>query len=405
VNPLGTRARSEELAALLDGAAGPAVTAPVAGLVQVAERVRFLGTELTPVVAPRAEFRSALRTRLVAVASVQPHTSHAAEPAKNRALESAVSWSQTRRAQRGLGLAAGAMASVVAVTGVAVAGSQSLPGDPFYGVKRGGEALELRTTHGDVAKGSKHLEFAAERLREVRALSLGRDAAFSGAPGRPIAAGALGGSASSRVRGALADMDRDTRIGSELLTSAYRASNNDAPLEILSRFAGRQTQDLQTLLPDLPPAARSRGQASLALVSRVAVEAGQLLAVGVCTGQCSPAQAAPSLPPATGPVPQPAPSATTNAPCGCQPAPKPQRTSDPQPSPTPSPTPQPTTAPSPTPSSPSPTPTSSPLPVPTVVPTVVPTILPTPVPLPTVTPTALTLPGLPGVTLPTVPRG
>jgi hypothetical protein len=407
MNPLGTRAHSEELARLLDGAPAASVTAPVASLAAVAERVRAFGAELSPAVAPRAEFRSALRTRLVAVASVQSQSALAGEPtrAKNRALESAVSWSQTRRAQRGLGLAAGAMASVVAVTGVAVAGSQSLPGDPFYGVKRGGEALELRTTHGDVAKGSKHLEFAAERLKEVRALSLGRDAALAGTPGRPAASGALGGSASSRVRGALADMDKETRAGSDLLTSAYRSSNNDAPLEILSRFAGRQTRDLQSLLPDLPPAARARGQVSLALVTSVAVEASQLLAVGVCTGQCAPAQSAPTLPPVTGPMPQPAPSATTTAPCGCQPAPKPRRTSDPQPTTSPSPTPQPTTAPSPTPSSPSPT--SSPLPtvLPTVVPTVLPTVLPTPVPLPTVTPTALTLPGVPGVTLPTLPRG
>src|SRR3954454_20167550 len=133
------------------------------------------------------------------------------------------------------------MASVVALTGVAVGGSKSLPGDPFYGVKRGGEALELRTTHGDVAKGSKHLQFAAERLKEVKKLSLGRDGAFSGSTDEPIAAGAFGGSSGERVRGALGDMDRETKAGSQLLTAAYRASNNDSPLEILSRFAGRQS--------------------------------------------------------------------------------------------------------------------------------------------------------------------
>jgi hypothetical protein len=407
MNPLGTRARSEELARLLDGAVP--VGAGTAGYAAVAGRLRSFGAELAPAVTPRAEFRAALRTRLVAVASVQPaQAAAAAAPvrARNRALESAVSWSQTRRAQRGLGLAAGAMASVVAVTGVAVAGSQSLPGDPFYAVKRGGEALELRTADGDVGKGSKHLEFAAERLKEVRALSLGRDAAFAGSPGRPLAAGALGGSATERVRGALADMDRETRTGSDLLNSAYRASNSESPLEILSQFAGRQTRDLQALLPQLPAGARPRAEDSLALVSGVAVQASRLLAVGVCTGQCAPAQAAPSLPPATGgPAPQPAPTA---APCGCQPAPTPARTADPTPQPTPTATPQPTTSPSPSPSSPAPSPTSSsgPLPVPTVVPTVVPTAVPTlPVPLPTGTPSPLTLPDLPGVTLPTIPRG
>jgi hypothetical protein len=399
MNPLASRAQAEELARLLDGAVLDGPAAPLAG---VAERVRAFGAELAPVVAPRPEFRAALRTRLVAVASVQAHNA-ATEPAgsKNRALESAVSWTQTKRAQRRLSFAAGSMASVVAVAGVVVAGSQSLPGDPFYGVKRGGEALELRTTNGDVAKGSKHLEFAAERLKEVRALSLGRDAAFSGSTDHAVASGALGGSTSSRVRSALADMDRETRTGSELLTSAYRASNSEAPLEILSRFAGRQTRELTTLIPDLPAAARSRGEVSLALVSEVAADTSQLLAVGVCTGQCAPTEVAPTLPPVTGPMPQPAPSAT-EAPCGC-PAPQPARTPEPTPQPSPTPTPQPTTTPSATPS-PSPSPSDSPLPVPTVVPTGVPTILPTTLPTPLPTTLPLPLPtGVPSLPLPSVP--
>jgi hypothetical protein len=404
MNPFGTRARSEELARLLDGAVvlGSALTAPTAQYAAVAGRLRSLGTDLAPAVTPRAEFRAALRTRLVAVASVRSADVAAPVPAKNRTLESAVSWTQTRRAQRGIGLAAGAMASVVAVAGIAVAGSQSLPGDPFYGVKRGGEALELRTAGGDVAKGSKHLEFAAERLKEVRELSLGRDAAFSGSLDQPVASTAFGGSVSKRVRGALTDMDRETRTGSDLLTSAYRDSNSDAPLEILSRFAGRQTRDLTALLPDLPAGARPQAESSLALVSRVAVESSQLLAVGVCTGQCAPAQAAPSLPPTTGPMPQPAPNASTEAPCGCQPAPAPARTSDPTPAPTPDPTPEPTTAPSPSPSRPTPSPSpSSPLPVPTEVPSEVPTAVPSlPVPVPTLTP----LPAV-DVSLPPLPLG
>jgi type IV secretory pathway VirB2 component (pilin) len=404
MNPFGTRVRSEELARLLDGAVvlGSALAAPTAQYAAVAGRLRSLGTDLAPAVTPRAEFRAALRTRLVAVASVRSADVAAPVTAKNRTLESAVSWTQTRRAQRGIGLAAGAMASVVAVAGIAVAGSQSLPGDPFYGVKRGGEALELRTAGGDVAKGSKHLEFAAERLKEVRELSLGRDAAFTGSLDQPVASAAFGGSVSKRVRGALTDMDRETRTGSDLLTSAYRDSNSDAPLEILSRFAGRQTRDLTALLPDLPAGARPQAESSLALVSRVAVESSQLLAVGVCTGQCAPAQAAPSLPPTTGPMPQPAPNASTEAPCGCQPAPAPARTSDPTPAPTPDPTPEPTTAPSPSPSRPTPSPSpSSPLPVPTEVPSEVPTAVPSlPVPVPTLTP----LPAV-DVSLPPLPLG
>jgi hypothetical protein len=322
----------------------------------------------------------------------------AVAPSRSKALDSAVSWSQSRRAQRGIGVAAGAMASVVAVAGVAVAGSQSLPGDPFYGVKRGTEALELKTTDGAVAKGSKHLEFAAERLKEVRALSLGRDAAFGSAPTGPVAATTFGGSRSSNVLEALADMDAETLAGSKLLTSAYRSSNDEAPLQILSSFASRQSRDLTKLLPSLPTSVRDDAEESLALVSGVAVDTSKLLAVGVCTGQCNPTAAAPSLPPANGgPKPAPAPTATTDAPCGCQPAPEPARTPDPQPTDA-SPAPEPTTAPSPTAASaspsPKPSPSSSTLPVP--VPTS--SVPPLPIPLPTITPSLPALPtSLPGV--------
>ena len=422
MNPLGTRARSEELARLLEGGVS-AASGEHAAYAAVATRLQGLGADLGAAVTPRAEFRSGLRTRLVAVAAVQAAnaqsanaqsaTAQAATATKGRALESAVSWSQGKRAQRGIGLAAGAMASVVAVAGVAVAGSQSLPGDPFYSVKRGVEALQLRTTDGAVGKGSKHLAFAAERLKEVRELTLGRDAAFSGSSSHPLAGSAFGGSVSSRIQDALADMDRETRTGSDLLTAAYRSTNSDAPLEILSRFAGRQSSELTRLLPSLPAAARSRAGDSLALVSGVAVQASQLLAVGVCTGQCAPSQAAPSLPPATGgPDPAPAPSATTDAPCGCQPAPQPVRTADPAPVPTsPAASPQPTAAPAPAPSassaSPKPPP-GSPAPLPVPLPST-PTPLPTlPVPLPTITPPAVpalpgAVPALPGAVQPAVP--
>jgi hypothetical protein len=412
MNPLGTRSRADQLNRVLDGTAVSTAGADTLRYAAVAGRLRGLGADLGPAAAPRAEFRAALRTRLVAVAGVQVATAAAVLPAKPRALESAVSWSQSRRAQRGMGLAAGAMASVVAVAGVAVAGSQSLPGDPFYGVKRGGEALELRTAGGDVAKGSKQLEFAAERLKEVRALTLGRDAAFAGSASRPLAAGALGGSVSSRVRGALADMDAETRQGSDLLTGAYHESNSDAPLEILSRFAGRQSRQLTELLPSLPSASRDRAEVSLALVSSVAVQASQLLAVGVCTGQCAPSQSAPSLPPATGgPAPQPAPTAGTEGPCGCPPAAVPTRTADPQPSPqptqpssspAPSPTPKPAPSPSATSPAPIPVPSELPTPLPTVLPTVLPTIIPTPLPK---LPALPAVPGATGLDLPAIPRG
>src|SRR5687768_12953144 len=158
MSPFGNRGAAE-FARLLE-AGTPAGSPAAPGLALVAQ-LRSAGAALDAGIAPRPEFRSALRTRLPAVATVQAAQAAApAEPA--RALPTAVSW---RR--RGSAVAAGAMASVVAVSGVAVAGSQSLPGDPFYGVKRTTEALQLQMADGEVEKGTRHLDFAASRLREV----------------------------------------------------------------------------------------------------------------------------------------------------------------------------------------------------------------------------------------------
>lgn len=395
MNPFGTRGR-DELARVLDG--GPVGSYGPYAL--VAGRLRTAGAALAPVSGPSADFRATLRTRLMAVAAVQTHNVVAEKPAV-----SAVSWMQARRTQRGLGVAAGAMASVVAVAGIAVAGSQSLPGDPFYGVKKGGEALELRTAGSDVDKGSKHLEFAQERLSEVRGLTLGRDAALG--PIAPGSAAAFGGSMSERVRDTLAAMDAETRKGQTLLRSAYRASSDEAPLRILAAFATEQGEGLRDLLQDAPTAVRPRLEDSLLLVTGVAVETSELLAVGVCTGDCNPTAVAPTLPPVPGepgvPAPQPAP---TTAPCGCEPVADPTPTASPAPSPQPTdtagpsePSPEPTQSPSPWPSPTRSTPPSSPLPVPLPslpVPLPSPTL---PVPLPTLSPL------VPGVLVPVVPAG
>ena len=393
MNPFGNRAAAD-LARLLDGRTPAAAGA--GGELALVMQLRATGAALDAGVLPRPEFRDALRTRLMAVATVQ-----AAAPTETaRAVPTAVSW---RR--RGSAVAAGAMASVVAVSGVAVAGSQSLPGDPFYGVKRTTEALQLQMADGDVEKGTRHLDFAASRLREVRGLTLGRDAVDAGpvlgpaalesgirlrSAEQPLAAGAaLSAGVAERVRSTLADMDEQTREGSELLTDAYRESKAPEPLRALSRFATRQSAGLEELLPALPPATQSRARASLALLTDVSATTDQLIEIGTCGAGCDPTTAAPTVPVVPG---QPAPTGADGAAdCECPdpaPAPDPQPTSQVTPSPTPEPTtaaPEPTGSPSPRPSSPQPTPSPSssgqPLPLPSL-PVPVPSL---PVPVPTIT--------------------
>lgn len=408
---------ADDFARLLDNglAAGPEGA--------LVARLRSAGADLDGVVAPRPEFRAALRTRLVAVATVQAAAPVAAAAPRARGLAAAVSWSAARR---GPSVAAGALASVVAFSGVAVAGSQSLPGDPFYGVKRGTEAVQLALADGELEEGTRHLDFAATRLREVRGLTLGRDAVDAGPVLGPSAAtgsapitlrsaqqqlatgAALSAPVAERVTETLGDMDEQTRKGTRLLTAAHRSSGAAEPLRSLSRFATRQSEGLEQLLPALPPATQDRARASLALVSEVAQDADALLGIGTCGAACDPAEAAPTVPTPGQPVTPSGPM-----PCDCEPAPAPAPSAapsadtQPEPAPTtqpePAPTPRPSATPEPSPTpSPSPSPGGLPLPVPTL-PVPVPTL---PVPVPTLTPPAVpatldgTVPDLSGQSLP-----
>jgi hypothetical protein len=404
MNPLGNRARAEELARLLEGA----VTGSpgTMGYGALAARLRAAAPALHETTSLRPEFRESLRQRLVAVATVQgPAT--AALPvaaAGTSALERAVEWSRTWTAQKRIAVASGAMAGVVAVTGVAVASSRSLPGQPFYGLKRASEGIELKLADGDTAKGTKHLEFAATRLREVRALAHGEgELALEGSGAGTHAAG-LAASVQQRINDTLADFRDETTEGRSLLEGVYRSTGKTAPLRVLTTFASQQKSRLSAIIPELPLGTTSSAEQSLALVNEVGTTAGELLAIGTCGESCNPDAGGPTLP--VEPLPTPGTSASPEEPednngvpaCECvEPEPTPEPTAEPTESASPEPTatggPTPTTTPTPTPS-----PTSSsilPVPLPTILPTILPTDLPTllpPLPLPTELPTLL--PGL-----------
>ncbi len=420
MTPRGWRAAAQELASRLDS--GPALSSAHAGEAMGA-RLQHLGfaVHASPAASPSPAFRAALRTRLMAVAAVQGV--YAPTPAQTRARS--VSQSAARRAS---GVAAGALASVVAVTGVAVAGSQSLPGDPFYGVKRGTEALQTRFAGDDVGTGTRHLDLAAIRLREVRGLTLGRDAVADVAlratgvrlAGYSVAAGtastvdrpvgvALGGAVSERVRQTLADMDDETRTGTALLNQAYRRTQAPEPLRALSRFATRQSAGLELLMPSMDGASLDRARDSLALVTGVAVSTDQLLRLGTCGATCDPGTVAPLPPPVTTPtaepgIPVPTPAASPTA-CGCAPVTTPTPPAPGPPAPAAEPSEQPAAAtpapsdaasPSPSPAAQRPSPAASPaVPLPSL-PGAVPSL---PVPLPSFSAPSLPLPlpSLPGL--------
>lgn len=319
----------------------------------LAARLRDAGAAAAPV--PTPEFREALRSRLMAVAAVQGIGETGTAPAP---LRSAVSWRS-----RAAAIGAGVMATVVAASGVAVASSRSLPGDPFYGVKRATEAVQLRVAGDEQEEGTRHLQFAATRLREVRALVLGRDAAAGAVAAAPVPE-----QVGERVRDALADMDADTRAGVQLLLASFRSSRAPEPLQKLSRFATGQQAGLRGVLPALTGVAHEQAQQSLSLLEGVRATSDKMLMLVDCTAVCDPAQVAPAPPAAGAPTP----------PCSCPaPLPPPQTApvpptspsgpAEPEPSPTPtaegSSSPEPSSPPQPGPPPPSQSPQPS-LPVP-----------------------------------------
>ena len=203
-----------------------------------------------------------------------------------------MSW---RTSSRVGGVLAGALACVVLVGGAAVAGSQSLPGDPFYGVKRTQEALQLRFARTDEARGVRHLTQASTRLGELQQLV--QVGAMTGAggprPGGGLAAGgALGAPVAQRVSDTLIDMDDDTLRGQALLTVAF--GDNDDRLRMLSRWATEQSEGLELLVPSLPDSTRDRARRSLSVVVAVGTDTGRLLeGPAPCSPPCAPAAASP----------------------------------------------------------------------------------------------------------------
>jgi hypothetical protein len=250
--------RREDFARRLDGdtAAGGSSTA---GLADIATALRAMGRSVT-LPAPDPQFRIDLRQRLVAVATVQ-HAGPAIAGA-GAAVPSRVAGRRTPRASdravpRGrraiLALAAG-VAVVTSVAGVSVAASRSLPGSPFYDVKRAAESVQLFTARGQLDKGHRHLEFAATRLSEARALS----------------------PTSSHLPSTLDAMDSQTRDGSSDLIAAALSSHSVAPLTELRTFTHSQYAGLQALIATSPPALRQREVQSANLLAGIDQQAAQL---------------------------------------------------------------------------------------------------------------------------------
>ena len=252
-----TSRRADEFDRLID--AGERTDDPTdAPMLAVTTALRDLPT----VPGPRAEFRAQLRLRLVAVAAVQVPEAEASPVAKVR--EATRTW----RVQRRMVAAAAGAAVVTAVAGVGIGASRSVPGQPFYGVKKAAEGAQLATTFGTEARGKRHLQFARTRLTEVEALAAGRSSAMGAQ--RVLATRFVADSGSSSlILSTLRAMDAETRDGANDLFAAFGATGSAEPLRALNKFTTTQYDDLHTLLPELPTSVQDRAATSLALLQLV----------------------------------------------------------------------------------------------------------------------------------------
>ncbi|MCX6408310.1 MAG: DUF5667 domain-containing protein [Propionibacteriales bacterium] len=219
------------------------------GTGQVAELVRTAQTLRTSAsAAPRPEFTSALRERLIAegrtVLVPAPGASRRTAAAGDAAPAAAPS-----RARRRLATAAVAAVSSLGVVGLVASSASALPGDVLYPVKRTVEDVELALHRSDEARGTQRLELAAERLREVRAVI---------ADGSPAAR--------HQVPDLLDEFSTQAEQGSASLFDAYDTDGSTASIETVNDFAAASAVDLTTMAADVPAdatesfsAARRRG--------------------------------------------------------------------------------------------------------------------------------------------------
>lgn len=166
--PLTVSRRAERFAAALDG--DPSVDDPATQrLVGTTARLGALqvaGPARTG--AGRAAVVAAASTALAEAAR------HAAAPAAHAAASSAASSAPAAAHVVGQAVALKAITGIVALAviggGVEVAAQRSLPGQPFYGLKRATEAAQLHLSGGSTAQAEQRLDQAKTRLAEITAL-------------------------------------------------------------------------------------------------------------------------------------------------------------------------------------------------------------------------------------------
>lgn len=219
------RRRAEEFADAVDGRAPGTHHDELARLVGVVSALRAQDD-----VAPRPEFSSALRDRLMSEARtlLTPENAGLALPTRPRG---------TR--ERKLVAAATAVVLLGGTTGMAAAAQRALPGEALYPIKRGIEKAEAGLNVTEAGKGRDLLAQARDRLTEVEGL-LDKDSV----PAAP------------QLPDTLEDFSTQASEGAALLFDSYEENGDPSSVEQVRTFAAQGIDVLTTLAAQVPPEAQ-----------------------------------------------------------------------------------------------------------------------------------------------------
>ena len=254
------------------------------GEAELVSRLRAL-----PGPVPEPRFKAELRAQLVAITArvVSESTAEATRDTPATALSGSGSRAVGGRALRSLrrpALAlAGASTVLVMLLGMAVwMSGGSLPGESLYGVKRASENVQLSMAGNDTAKGQAYLQLAGHRVREVADL-LSQPSAMVASGGVNADSGRISAHTASLVIDTLASADDDSVNGMQLLGRAAVAQLSKEPLAKVSDWLPDQRSRMTEVRDRLPAGAlRTRVQASLLLLQRIAARTAQLTSAMGC---------------------------------------------------------------------------------------------------------------------------
>jgi hypothetical protein len=178
---------------------------------------------------------------------------------------------------------AGASTVLVLLLGMAVWMSNgSLPGQSLYGVKRASENVQLSMAGDDVAKGQAYLQLAGNRVREAAKL-LSQPSAMVASGGVNADGKRISPRTASLVTDTLASADDDTVHGMQLLARAAVAQLSKDPLSKMTTWWPGQNTRMTEVRNRIPAGAlRTRVQASVLLLQRIATRTGQLAGAMGC---------------------------------------------------------------------------------------------------------------------------